>query len=538
MMENTSYNIYSESEGGTALSDPVINAGNNQITLTFTQKPIEKTTYYISAIEQTKGESVRIAVTVSPYGAPNVSLGNDKAVAVNFHPTDPDETTQTDTIDITTKLGTDSSVTFKASDFSISSSDSQKTAINGVTVTTIGSQEAGDTTLTVQVAKSVTAETGYLYYGDTLIGEITISKTAFTNQPVFTTDGSTYAKTAENDNEATFTLKEAGETGTNYQVYAEDTSEEPLTNMSASVTGTILKLTGISGLTEETTYYISATAQNKPESLRTAVTVTPYVAPSVTLTKHEGSVVDNTVEVTFAPTDADTAVQSDTIAVVLDQGSNSKYEFSTTDFSISSSNSEKEPITGISIKEIGKDTLTVEMAKSVAAETGYLYFGNTLVGEITISKTISSGTGTDKSSEKQITGFTISGQVGESEINQTDHTIKVTMPYGTSVTSLTPVISISNKATVSPASGTAQDFTNSVTYTVTAEDETTQNYQVTVEVQSPSVTEYTVTYDLTNITQTVSRPRLKRARNWKLPWWQILATPFRNALPRRWEPRH
>lgn len=494
-----SYKIYSVSEGGTALDDPVVSAGSGKIILTFTKKPTEKTIYYITAREQNMGESVREKITVSPYTAPVVVLGSDMEVAVSFHPTDPDETIRTDTIDIATKLGSNPSVTFQASDFSVSNSESENIAIDGVTVTAIGSTEPGDTTLTVQIAKGVTAETGYLYYGDILVGAITISKTASTNQPVFTTDGSTYAKTAENDNEATFTLKEAGEAKTTYQVYATETSEEPLTNMSASVTGTTLKLTGISGLTEETTYYISATAQNKPESLRTAVTVTPYVAPSVTLTEHEGSVVDNTVEVTFAQADADTAVQSDTIAVDLNQGSNSKYEFSKTDFSISSSDSGKTPIAGISIKEIGEDTLTVEMAKSVTAETGYLYFGNTLVGEISISKTISSGTGTDKSSEKQITGFTISGQVGQSEINQTAHTIKVTMPNETNVTSLTPAITVSSKATVSPESGSAQDFTNPVTYTVTAEDGTTQNYQVSVEVQPPSVTKYTVTYDLTNI---------------------------------------
>ena len=61
-------------------------------------------------------------------------------------------------------------------------------------------------------------------------------------------------------------------------------------------------------------------------------------------------------------------------------------------------------------------------------------------------------------------------------------------------------ITISEKASISPESDTAQDFTNPVTYTVTAEDGTAQGYDVTVEVQTPQVTKYAVTYDLTNIT--------------------------------------
>lgn len=44
------------------------------------------------------------------------------------------------------------------------------------------------------------------------------------------------------------------------------------------------------------------------------------------------------------------------------------------------------------------------------------------------------------------------------------------MPYGTDLTNLTPIITISDKATISPISGEPVDFTNPVTYTVTAED--------------------------------------------------------------------
>jgi hypothetical protein len=83
---------------------------------------------------------------------------------------------------------------------------------------------------------------------------------------------------------------------------------------------------------------------------------------------------------------------------------------------------------------------------------------------------------TPPSSAKDITQLTISGVDGT--ISGTS--IAVTLPAGTDVTSLTPTIAVSADATVAPASGAAQDFTNPVAYTVTAADGSTQQYTVTV----------------------------------------------------------
>ena len=58
--------------------------------------------------------------------------------------------------------------------------------------------------------------------------------------------------------------------------------------------------------------------------------------------------------------------------------------------------------------------------------------------------------------------------------------ISVTMQVGTPVTALAPTYTISALATSSPASGTTRDFTSPQTYTVTAEDLSTQDYTVTV----------------------------------------------------------
>ncbi len=86
----------------------------------------------------------------------------------------------------------------------------------------------------------------------------------------------------------------------------------------------------------------------------------------------------------------------------------------------------------------------------------------------------------DADNEKRILSFTIDDVEGD--INEIAKTVTVTMPEGTDVTLLEPAIEVSEGATVSPASGEAQDFTTPVTYTVTAQNGTTAAYTVTVSV--------------------------------------------------------
>jgi hypothetical protein len=73
------------------------------------------------------------------------------------------------------------------------------------------------------------------------------------------------------------------------------------------------------------------------------------------------------------------------------------------------------------------------------------------------------------STECDITSFTISGI--ETSISGT--TITLIVPEDADLTALTPTITVSEGATISPASGVEQDFSSAVTYTVTAEDTTT-----------------------------------------------------------------
>ncbi|MGH1384746.1 DUF5018 domain-containing protein [Kordia sp.] len=84
------------------------------------------------------------------------------------------------------------------------------------------------------------------------------------------------------------------------------------------------------------------------------------------------------------------------------------------------------------------------------------------------------------SAEKQITSFSVNAVDGT--IDEAAKTVMITLPFGADASSLSPTITISDLATISPNSGVAQDFTGPVMYTVTAEDSSTVNYTVTVTV--------------------------------------------------------
>ena len=86
-----------------------------------------------------------------------------------------------------------------------------------------------------------------------------------------------------------------------------------------------------------------------------------------------------------------------------------------------------------------------------------------------------------RGNRKAITAFSFSSPAATGVIDQTLHTIALTVPYGTAVTALVPTVTISG-ASVSPASGAAHDFSSAVTYTVMAANGTTQAYTVTVTV--------------------------------------------------------
>lgn len=114
-----------------------------------------------------------------------------------------------------------------------------------------------------------------------------------------------------------------------------------------------------------------------------------------------------------------------------------------------------------------------------------------------------------RSSEKAILSFEIANCA--TEIDEQSHTITVTAPNGTAVDSLVPVIKVSDKASVSPASGAAQNFTDPVTYTVTADDNSEQEYIVTVDVLPDGV--YLIRKDTTVVNGVITIDRQSAMEN-------------------------
>ena len=93
----------------------------------------------------------------------------------------------------------------------------------------------------------------------------------------------------------------------------------------------------------------------------------------------------------------------------------------------------------------------------------------------TVTVTISSNTA------KAITTFGFTSPSVAGTVNETNHAVSLTVPFGTNVTALVPTITYTGSS-ISPPSGVAQDFTNPVTYRVTAADTSHQDYVVTVTI--------------------------------------------------------
>lgn len=140
---------------------------------------------------------------------------------------------------------------------------------------------------------------------------------------------------------------------------------------------------------------------------------------------------------------------------------------------------------------IDENPVVVKTGTMTRASTGKrIYFGDTgstMMGMLVdyalvdVSGAYAPGEGSAlpdlRSDRKDILSFTFPGQVIPSVIDPVAHTIEVNMPGGTDISNITPTIAVSPAATISPV---ITNFTNPVTYTVTAENGTTRNWTVTV----------------------------------------------------------
>ena len=84
------------------------------------------------------------------------------------------------------------------------------------------------------------------------------------------------------------------------------------------------------------------------------------------------------------------------------------------------------------------------------------------------------------SSENDILTFTLADLTEPATINSQAHTVVGEVQAGTDLQQLSPVITVSEGATINPESGSIQDFTAPLVYTVTAEDGSMQDWIVTL----------------------------------------------------------
>jgi hypothetical protein len=90
------------------------------------------------------------------------------------------------------------------------------------------------------------------------------------------------------------------------------------------------------------------------------------------------------------------------------------------------------------------------------------------------------------SAEKSVLSFKFENlnPVVTASIDQTTKQITAVVPPGTVLTELVPTILVSDKSSVNPPSGSTQNFTGPVIYTVTAENTTSEQYTVNVSVDA------------------------------------------------------
>ena len=120
-------------------------------------------------------------------------------------------------------------------------------------------------------------------------------------------------------------------------------------------------------------------------------------------------------------------------------------------------------------------------------------------GEVTINVTAQDGVTTQawkvnvsiqplEESITDILAFTLAEQTRAATINNTGKTVAIEVVNGTSLTSLTPGITVSPGATSDPASESTGDYSSAVTIVVTGGDASTENWTVTVSVATPGGT--------------------------------------------------
>jgi hypothetical protein len=243
------------------------------------------------------------------------------------------------------------------------------------------------------------------------------------------------------------------------------------------------------------------------EASKTIAVTVPYetdvtaLAPTIvhtgaSISPNNGTAQDFTDPVTYTVTAADSTTQSYTVTVtVAANPAKAITAFSFADPAATGTVNETDKTIAITVPY---ETDVTALAPTIVHSGASISPNNEVAQDFTdpVTYTVTAADSTTQSytvtvtvaanPAKAITAFSFASPAAVGIINETDKSIAISVPYGTNVTALAPTI-VHSGATISPDSGAAEDFTAPVTYTVTAADNTTQSYIVTVTVLPPVI---------------------------------------------------
>jgi hypothetical protein len=131
--------------------------------------------------------------------------------------------------------------------------------------------------------------------------------------------------------------------------------------------------------------------------------------------------------------------------------------------------------------------------------------------------------------EAEITHFAIDGypdrvaSIATTPDGNGDYPITLTLPYGVSLKDRTPLIQYKGK-TLNPASGIRQNFSGPIYYTVTAQDNSTKTYQVTITNDAPDKNTGIFDFRVTNVPNAKVVIGQKPRQDGKIPI--VIQVPF------------
>ena len=286
-------------------------------------------------------------------------------------------------------------------------------------------------------------------------------------------------------NDVTFTITAQNGTTKTYTVKVRNTEKKILS----------FKLAGVDGTIDESRKEIIVALPFGNHDI-TKLTGTLTLSPQATADKNITTQIDYTSDVTFTITAQDGTTKTYTVKVKNTEKKVLSFKLAGVDGTIDESKKEITVVLPFGNHDITKLTGTLTLSpqatadKNISTEIDY-------TSDVTFTITAQNGTTNTytvkvRNSEKKILSFKLAGVDGT-----IDHSKKETLlavPYGNDLTNLNATYTLSDGATVTPKPESVKDYTSPVSFTVTAQDGTTNTYTVSVKIEVTNSNLFDVVY--------------------------------------------